>query len=233
MAKRLAFVTGGMGGIGTAICHQLCKDGLKVIAGSRGARDHAAWISAQRAAGHDIDCAFGDVTNWDSMRMAFEKIRGEHGEVDVLVNNAGITRDSVFRRMNLDDWNAVISTNLTSLFIVTKQVIDGMVERGWGRVINISSINGQKGQFGQANYSAAKAGIHGFTMAVAQEVGCVLERLDTLERLLVQSGALQAGALQAYVPDPAVARQRPQRMWLTSPAGYTHTQCPSFSHSIT
>jgi acetoacetyl-CoA reductase len=101
---------------------------------------------------------------------AFNKVRAEIGTVDILVNNAGITRDTVFRKMTPEDWRSVIDTNLNSLFNVTKQVIDGMVEKGWGRVINISSVNGQKGQFGQTNYSTAKAGLHGFTMALAQEV---------------------------------------------------------------
>jgi acetoacetyl-CoA reductase len=112
----------------------------------------------------------GNVSDWESTTKAFEKVRNEVGEVDVLVNNAGITRDAMFRKMSLEDWTSVINTNLTSLFNVTKQVIDSMIERQWGRIINISSVNGQKGQFGQTNYSTAKAGLHGFTMALAQEV---------------------------------------------------------------
>ena len=108
--------------------------------------------------------------DWDSTVAAFVKVKAEHGPVDVLVNNAGITRDGMFRKMTRADWDAVIETNLTSLFNVTKQVIDDMVESGWGRIVNISSVNGEKGQFGQTNYSAAKAGMHGFTMALAQEV---------------------------------------------------------------
>jgi len=110
------------------------------------------------------------VSDWDSTVAAFERVTADLGPVDVLVNNAGITRDGLFRKMSADDWRAVIDTNLNSLFNVTKQVIEGMVERQWGRIINISSVNGQKGQFGQTNYSTAKAGIHGFTMALAQEV---------------------------------------------------------------
>ena len=112
----------------------------------------------------------GNVGDWDSTVAAFQKVKAEHGQVDVLVNNAGITRDGLFRKMTRADWDAVIETNLTSLFNVTKQVIDDMLEKGWGRIINISSVNGEKGQFGQTNYSAAKAGMHGFTMALAQEV---------------------------------------------------------------
>jgi len=117
-----------------------------------------------------VHCSEGNVADWDSTAAAFQKARAEVGEIDILVNNAGITRDGTFRKLTKESWDAVINTNLNSLFNVTKQVIDGMVDRGWGRIINISSVNGQKGQFGQTNYSTAKAGIHGFSMALAQEV---------------------------------------------------------------
>ncbi|NUU02902.1 3-ketoacyl-ACP reductase [Herbaspirillum robiniae] len=171
MSKRIAYVTGGMGGIGTAICTRLCKDGYTVVAGCgpNSARKDK-WLATMREQGFDIHASEGNVSDWESTKAAFEKVRAEIGEVDILVNNAGITRDGQFRKMSKADWDAVIDTNLNSLFNVTKQVIDGMVERGFGRVINISSVNGQKGQFGQTNYSTAKAGIHGFTMALAQEV---------------------------------------------------------------
>ena len=171
VAHRIAYVTGGMGGIGTAICRRLCRDGHVVIAGCGPAsqrKEH--WLSEMRAEGCNIHASAGNVADWESTRRAFEAARAEVGEIDILVNNAGITRDCTFRKMTLEDWHAVIETNLNSLFHVTKQVIEGMVGRGWGRIINISSINGQRGQFGQANYSTAKAGIHGFTMALAQEV---------------------------------------------------------------
>jgi acetoacetyl-CoA reductase len=128
------------------------------------------WIGEQKALGYEFIASEGNVSDWESTKAAFEKVRAEVGRVDVLVNNAGITRDSVFRKMTPEDWKAVIDTNLNSLFNVTKQVIDGMIDNGWGRIINISSVNGQKGQFGQTNYSTAKAGLHGFTMALAQEV---------------------------------------------------------------
>ena len=170
MSKKIAYVTGGMGGIGTAICRRFHDMGFTVIAGCGPTRDHAKWIAEQKAAGYTFHTSVGNVADWDSTRAAFEKVKAEIGEVEILVNNAGITRDGVFRKMSLDDWRAVIDTNLNSLFNVTKQVIDGMLDRGWGRVINISSVNGEKGQFGQTNYSAAKAGMHGFTMALAQEV---------------------------------------------------------------
>ncbi|WP_028311372.1 acetoacetyl-CoA reductase [Derxia gummosa] len=170
MAQKLAYVTGGMGGIGTAMCQRLHQAGFKVIAGCGPSRNSEEWLSEQRKLGFEFYASVGNVSDWESTVAAFEKVKAEHGAVDVLVNNAGITRDGVFRKMTLDDWKAVIDTNLNSVFNVTKQVIGDMIDRGWGRIINISSINGEKGQFGQTNYSAAKAGMHGFTMALAQEV---------------------------------------------------------------
>jgi acetoacetyl-CoA reductase len=170
MTAKLAYVTGGMGGIGTTICQRLHRDGFTVVAGCGPSRDSAKWLAAQKALGYEFHASMGNVGDWSSTVHAFQVVREEHGPVDVLVNNAGITRDGLFRKMTRADWDAVIETNLTSLFNVTKQVIDDMVDRGWGRIINISSVNGEKGQFGQTNYSAAKAGMHGFTMALAQEV---------------------------------------------------------------
>ena len=170
MSKKVAYVTGGMGGIGTAICQRLHKEGFTVIAGCGPTRDHAKWLDEQKALGFAFHASVGNVGDWDSTVAAFEKVKAEHGPVAVLVNNAGITRDGQFRKMSKADWDAVISTNLNSMFNVTKQVIDGMIEANWGRIVNISSVNGQKGQFGQVNYSTAKAGLHGFTMALAQEV---------------------------------------------------------------
>jgi len=128
------------------------------------------WLEAMRSAGYDVFASEGNVADWDSTKAAFDAVKAAHGPIDVLVNNAGITKDVVFRKMTSEQWHLVIETNLNSLFHVTKQVIDDMLDRGWGRIINISSVNGQKGQFGQTNYSTAKAGIHGFTMALAQEV---------------------------------------------------------------
>jgi acetoacetyl-CoA reductase len=170
MAQKVAYVTGGMGGIGTAICQRLAKDGFKVIAGCGPGRDHAKWLAEQQALGFHFHASVGNVADWDSTVAAFEAARQQHGHVDVLVNNAGITRDRMFLKMTPDDWKMVIDTNLNSMFNVTKQVVPGMVEKGWGRIIQISSVNGEKGQAGQTNYSAAKAGMHGFTMALAQEL---------------------------------------------------------------
>ncbi len=169
MAK-LAYVTGGMGGIGTAICQRLHKEGFKVIAGCGPTRDFNKWLGEQKAAGYTFYASVGNVSDWDSTVEAFAKAKAEHGPVDVLVNNAGITKDRLFVKMKREDWDAVIDTNLNSMFNVTKQVVGDMMERGWGRIIQISSVNGEKGQAGQTNYSAAKAGMHGFTMALAQEL---------------------------------------------------------------
>lgn len=171
MNKKIAYVTGGMGGIGTVICQRLAKEGYTVVAGcGPNSPRRAKWLEQQKELGYDFIASEGNVADWDSTKAAFDKVKAEVGQIDILVNNAGITRDVVFRKMTRADWDAVIDTNLTSLFNVTKQVIDGMCDRGFGRIVNISSVNGQKGQFGQTNYSTAKAGIHGFTMALAQEV---------------------------------------------------------------
>jgi len=170
MSKKVAYVTGGMGGIGTAICQRLHKEGFTVIAGCGPTRDFNKWIAEQKALGYTFYASVGNVGQWESTVEAFGKAKAEHGPIDVLVNNAGITRDRMFLKMTREDWDAVIETNLNSMFNVTKQVVGDMVERGWGRIINISSVNGEKGQAGQTNYSAAKAGMHGFTMALAQEM---------------------------------------------------------------
>jgi len=170
MAQRVAYVTGGMGGIGAAICRRLHQAGFKVIAGCSPSRDWQKWLGEQKAEGFEFHASVANVADWDSTVEAFAKAAAEHGAIDVLVNNAGITRDRMFMKMSREDWDAVIDTNLNSMFNVTKQVVPGMVERGWGRIIQISSVNGVKGQAGQTNYSAAKAGTHGFTMALAQEL---------------------------------------------------------------
>ena len=168
--SKVAYVTGGMGGIGTAICRKFHDMDYKVIAGCGPTRDFNKWLAEQKASGYGFYASVGNVAEWESTKAALDKAKAENGTIDILVNNAGITRDGLFRKMLLEDWCAVLNTNLNSLFNVTRQVIDGMLDKGWGRIINISSVNGEKGQFGQTNYSAAKAGMHGFTMALAQEV---------------------------------------------------------------
>jgi len=173
MTRRVALVTGGVGGIGTAICKRLAKDGHFVVANYAIPGTETKWQQSMAAAGlngSSSSLAFGDVTDFDAMAEMVRSIEREHGKVDILVNCAGITRDATFRRMTPDQWRAVMSTNLDSVFNVTRHVIDAMIEAGWGRVINISSVNAIRGQFGQCNYAAAKAGILGFTKSLAQEV---------------------------------------------------------------
>ncbi len=171
MTQRVAIVTGGMGGIGEAICVRLAKAGNKVVTTySPGNTKADAWLKEMKGNGHDFRALLVDVTDFEACQKVAAKIESDVGPVDILVNNAGITRDASFRKMGKTDWDAVLRTNLDSVFNMTKPVCDGMLDRGWGRIINISSINGQKGAFGQANYSAAKAGMHGFTKALALEV---------------------------------------------------------------
>ena len=169
--KRVALVTGGMGGLGEAICIKLAALGDTVVTTYSPSNTKAReWLQTMRSQGLDFYAYACDVTDWESCQSCVRKVTAEIGPVDVLVNNAGITRDMTFKRMDKINWDAVIHANLDSCFNMAKQVCDGMVERGWGRVINISSVNGQKGAFGQTNYSAAKAGMHGFTKALALEV---------------------------------------------------------------
>jgi acetoacetyl-CoA reductase len=171
VVSRIAFVSGGMGGIGSAICRRLGRQGHTVVAGCLPDYDKKAeWLERMRTEGFRVHAAEGDVADFESCTQMFNQVRSSVGPIDILINNAGITRDSVFKRMTEADWMAVINTNLNSVFNVTRQVIDGMSERGWGRIINISSVNAIKGQFGQTNYSAAKAGMAGFSKALAQEV---------------------------------------------------------------
>ncbi len=170
MKGKVAYVTGGMGGIGTAICQKLHAMGFTVVAGCGPTRDYQKWLDEQRALGYEFHASVGNVADWDSTVNAFTEAKARFGPITVLVNNAGITRDRMFLKMTPEDWRAVIDTNLNSMFNVTKQVVPDMVEQGYGRVIQISSVNGEKGQAGQTNYSAAKAGMHGFTMALAQEL---------------------------------------------------------------
>jgi acetoacetyl-CoA reductase len=167
MTQRTALVTGGTGTIGTEICRQLAAAGQRVVATCLPAEADQAkdWQATQQADGHDITVVACDLSDFDSTAAAVS----EAGDIDVLVNVAGITRDAALRKMTPEQWHAVIRSNLDSVFNATRNVIEGMLERGFGRIISISSINGQKGQFGQTNYAASKAGIHGFTMSVAQE----------------------------------------------------------------
>lgn len=168
---RVALVTGGMGGLGEAVCIKLAALGYQVVTtyspGNTKAKD---WLASMKELGYDFRAFPCDVAEYNSAQECIAQIQKEVGPVDVLVNNAGITRDMTFKKMDKTNWDAVMKTNLDSVFNMTKPVCDGMTDRGWGRVINISSVNGQKGAFGQTNYSAAKAGMHGFTKALALEV---------------------------------------------------------------
>jgi len=173
MKNKIALVTGGMGGIGTAICQRLAKEKIFVIASynKKGNHDLAEeWQANQIKQGYSVEIQFVDVADYQSCENMVKTIESEFGGIDILVNNAGITRDVLLHKMDLAQWNVVLKTNLDSIFNVTRHVINGMIERRFGRIINISSINGQKGQLGQVNYSASKAGIHGFTKSLAQEV---------------------------------------------------------------
>jgi acetoacetyl-CoA reductase len=168
---RVALVTGGMGGLGEAICIKLAALGYTVVTthspGNTKARE---WLDTMKKQGYTFHAYPCDVADYDSCAACVAKVVKDVGVVEVLVNNAGITRDMTFKKMDKASWDAVMKTNLDSCFNMTKQVCDSMVDRGWGRIINISSVNGQKGAFGQSNYSAAKAGMHGFTKALALEV---------------------------------------------------------------
>lgn len=169
--SKVAVVTGGIGGLGTAMCKALVQQGQKAVAGYYPPEEDKAlaWQEARRAENFEIYIYPVDVADFDSCVTFIQRIESEIGPVEILVNNAGITRDAVLKKMEKAQWDSVIATNLGSVFNMTKQVFEKMAERGWGRIVNISSMNGQKGQFGQSNYAASKAGIHGFTMSIAQE----------------------------------------------------------------
>lgn len=167
---RVALVTGATGGLGTAMCKKLYQDGYNVVGTYISEGKVAKWKLLMQSESMDIPIYRMDVTDFDDCAKTIAQIEAEIGVIDILVNNAGITRDTQLRKMNPQQWKEVIDTNLNSVFNTTRNVINSMVEREFGRIINISSVNGQKGQFGQTNYSAAKAGLHGFTKSLAMEV---------------------------------------------------------------
>jgi acetoacetyl-CoA reductase len=168
--KRVALVTGGMGGLGEAISRRLHDAGFTTIVTHTEHNDHVAtWLVHERSKGHEFRAFEVDVADYDSCQSCVRSIVEEIGTVDVLINNAGITRDSTFMKMTKPDWDAVLRTNLDAVFNMTKQVCQSMAERGWGRIVNIGSVNGSRGAFGQANYAAAKAGLHGVTKTLALE----------------------------------------------------------------
>lgn len=167
LENKVALVTGGTGGIGSAICRRLAAAGARIVTTYRNEEKARTWAAAQDFGPTILACDVGDYD--DCVRMA-AALESQVGRPDIVVNNAGITRDATFKKITPQKWRDVINADLDSVFNVSHQFVNGMADRGWGRVVNISSLNGQKGCFGQTNYSAAKAGMHGFTMALAQEV---------------------------------------------------------------
>jgi len=212
MSNRITLVTGGTGGIGTEVCRVLCGQGRTTVAGyapSDAARAEA-WLESMRAEGLDAHIVPGDVGDFESSRAMVQEIESVHGCVEILVNCAGITRDKTLRKMSPEDWQAVINTNLNSVFNVTRNVVDGMLAAGFGRIVNIASVNGQKGQFGQTNYSAAKAGVHGFTMALAQEVASRGVTVNTVSPGYVDTA--MTDTIPADIKDQIVATIPVKRM---------------------
>ncbi|MBB6245632.1 acetoacetyl-CoA reductase [Rhodanobacter sp. A1T4] len=169
MTQRTAFITGGTGGIGSAIVRYLAGQGHRVSTNFRNAEKADLWHAAMKKEGIDVCMVPGDVCDAAACESMIRGVEEKCGPVDILINNAGITRDTTFHKMDYEQWTAVINTNLNACFNVTRPVIEGMRQRKWGRIVQISSINGKKGQYGQANYAAAKAGMHGFTISLAQE----------------------------------------------------------------
>lgn len=208
---KTALVTGGTGGIGTAICRALADQGRRVVAGYFPPEKEVAeaWKQAQKDAGYEIEIVGGDVASYEDTTAMLAQFKELVGTVDILVNCAGITRDKTLRRMTPDMWNSVINTNLNSAYNVTSQVVEDMMAGGFGRIVNISSVNGQKGQFGQANYSAAKAGLHGFTKAVAQEMARSGITVNTVSPGYVETAmtsAMPEEVLQSIISQVPIGR---------------------------
>jgi acetoacetyl-CoA reductase len=193
---RVALITGGTGGIGSAICEQLAKKGHRVVTTYRNAERAKNWQHEMKAKGYQIEIYPCDVSDFEDVENLIKTVTRDVGPIEIVVNNAGITRDTALRKMDKSQWHDVISCNLDSVFNVTRCAIEMMIERGYGRIINISSINGQKGQFGQANYAAAKAGMHGFTKALAQEVARKGITVNTISPGYIETDMVMA------VPEP-------------------------------
>ncbi|MBP0593413.1 beta-ketoacyl-ACP reductase [Paraburkholderia sp. LEh10] len=203
---RVAFVTGGMGGLGAAISRALHDAGFNVAMSYSARNDHVAtWLMKERDAGRKFHAYEADVADFDSCERCARRVLDELGKVDILINNAGITRDATFARMSKTDWDSVLRTDLDALFNMTKPYLPGMVERGYGRIVNIGSVNGSRGAFGQTNYSAAKAGVHGFTKALALEVAKRGVTVNT-----VSPGYLATAMVEAVPRDVMDAKILPQ-----------------------
>ncbi|QNA88572.1 acetoacetyl-CoA reductase [Massilia sp. Dwa41.01b] len=203
---KVALVTGGMGGLGTALCRHLHDAGFTVaLTYSPGNTTPEAWLSAQRDEAYRFQAYRLDVTDFAACEATVAGMLADLGRIDVLVNNAGITRDRSLRKMGLEDWNAVLRTNLDSVFNMTRQVIEPMTSQRWGRIINISSVNANAGAFGQANYAAAKAGMHGFTKALALETARHGITVNT-----VSPGYLRTRMVEAVPQDVMINKILPQ-----------------------
>lgn len=197
MTLRIAYVTSGMGSVGTAICQTLARSGHTVVAGcAPDSPRKAVWLREQREQGFDFIASEGNAADWASTSAAFSRVRVEVGEIDVLVNNAGGSRDVLFRQMRPEDWSAVIVSNIHSMFNITKQVVEGMATRGWGRIINIGSVSAHKGQIGQVNFATAKAAMHGFTRALAAEIAARGVTVNT-----ISPGYIASQAISGFPPD--------------------------------
>ncbi|MFL6673010.1 MAG: acetoacetyl-CoA reductase [Massilia sp.] len=204
--NKVALVTGGMGGLGTALCRRLQAEGFRVATTySPGNTASDAWLAGQRDDGFGFTAYKVDVGDYADCEWMMQKLLDEMGRIDLLVNNAGITRDRSLRKMSFDDWQAVLRTDLDSVFNVTRQVVEPMVEQCWGRIVNISSVNGQQGAFGQANYAAAKAGMHGFTKSLALELARHRITVNT-----VSPGYLRTKMVEQVPPEVMQAKILPQ-----------------------
>ncbi len=192
--KYVALVTGATGGLGTHICKRLSDDGYIVCANYRSKEKAEAWHQQMKEAGYDFHMYQADVSDYDSVGAMVEAIHADHGTIDVLVNNAGITKDGAFKKMSRDNWDAVIGANLSSVFNCCRHVINPMLDKSYGRIINISSVNGQRAQFGQVNYAAAKAGMHGITKTLAIETAAKGITVNTISPGYVATDMVMAVA---------------------------------------
>ena len=206
MTKRVALITGAMGGLGTALCQRLGAEGFSIVATySPGNARRDGWLAARRDEGVEVQTVELDVSHHGACDAAARRILEQVGAVDVLINNAGITRDRSLRKMDLDDWHAVLGANLDSVFNMTRPLLEPMLGRGWGRIVNIASVNAQQGAFGQTNYAAAKAGMHGFTKSLALEVARHGVTVNT-----VSPGYLDTSMVRAVPQDVLRDRILPQ-----------------------
>jgi acetoacetyl-CoA reductase len=188
MKNRIAVVTGGIGDLGTAICRHLAQLGAKVVAVDHlEKKDVASWQEEQKKSGYDFAYFVADITQYQRCEKMIADIEHKIGNIDILVNNAGINRDALFRKMTPEQWGSVMHTDLDGLFNMTRPIINGMCDRGYGRIVNISSVSAQLGQFGQTNYSAAKSAVHGFTKSLAREVAKQGVTVNTISPGFIES----------------------------------------------